>query len=80
MPKIQGKQIADSTITQGNLKLTKPSSTDLSSAATVEYVNEYISTNSGTIGPAEGGGYVDGIFTDDPALGRQAVQSYQATK
>lgn len=23
---------------------------------------------------------VDGIFTDDPALGRQAVQSYQATK
>lgn len=23
---------------------------------------------------------VDGVFTDDPALGRQAVQSYQATK
>ena len=23
---------------------------------------------------------VDGLFTDDPALGRQAVQSYQATK
>lgn len=64
MPKIQGKQIADSTITQDNLNLTKPLSTDLSSAATVEYVNEYISTHSGTIGPAEDGEYVDGIFTD----------------
>lgn len=64
MPKIQGKQIADSTITQGNLNLTKPLSTELSSAATVGYVNEYISTHSGTIGPAEDGEYVDGIFTD----------------
>jgi glycerophosphoryl diester phosphodiesterase len=22
---------------------------------------------------------VDGVFTDDPAIGRQAVQTYQAT-
>ena len=42
MPKIQGKQSANSTITQDNLNLTKPLSTDLSSAATVGYVNEYI--------------------------------------
>lgn len=64
MPKIQGKQIANGTITQGNLGLVTPTSGDTNYAATVEYVNDYVSTHSGTIGPAEDGGYADGIFTD----------------
>jgi hypothetical protein len=66
MPKIQGKQIAESTITQDLLNLTTPDSGQTTSAATVEYVNNYISSGSGTtaIGPAPDGTYSDGIFTD----------------
>jgi len=66
MPKIQGKQIAEGTITQNLLNLSTPTSGDTSSGATVEYVNSYISSGSGTtgIGPAEDGTYTDGIFTD----------------
>lgn len=64
MPKIQGKQIANGTITQGNLGLVTPASGDTNYAATVGYVNDYVSTHSGTIGPAEDGDYSDGIFTD----------------
>jgi hypothetical protein len=66
MPKIQGKQIAESTITQDLLNLTTPDSGQTSAAATVEYVNTYISSGSGTtvIGAAEDGSYTDGIFTD----------------
>ena len=64
MPKIQGKQIADNTISQGKLNLTTPTSDDTHYAATVEYVNNYVSNNSGTIGNAEDGSYTDGIFED----------------
>ena len=66
MPKIQGKQIAESTITQELLNLTTPTSGDTSSGATVDYVNNFISSGSGTtaIGDAEDGTYTDGIFTD----------------
>lgn len=70
MPKIQGKQISDKTITQSNLNLSLPLSGDTTSGATVNYVNSYVSTfvsnNSGTIGPAESGDnvYTDGIFID----------------
>ena len=66
MPKIQGKQIAEGTITQSLLNLQNPSSGDTTSGATVEYVNEYITSVSGdtVIGDAEDGTYTDGIFTD----------------
>ena len=66
MPKIQGKQIAESTITQDLLNLTTPTSGDTAYAATVDYVNTYVTSVSGTtvIGPAEDGTYTDGIFTD----------------
>ena len=66
MSKIQGKQIAESTITQELLNLTTPLSGDTLSGATVEYVNSYITSISGdtVIGPAEDGDYTDGIFTD----------------
>ena len=68
MPKIQGKQIANNTITQSNLNLSTPSSGDTASGTTVSYVNNYVATyvatNSGVIGPAEDGSYTDGIFTD----------------
>lgn len=66
MPKIQGKQIADSTITQELLNLTTPTSGDTLSGATVDYVNQYVTSVSGetVIGEAEDGTYTDGIFTD----------------
>lgn len=66
MPKIQGKQIADSTITQDLLNLDLPTSGETLSGATVGYVNEYVTDLSGStvIGPAEDGTYTDGIFTD----------------
>lgn len=67
MPKIQGKQIAESTITQQLLNLTTPTDSDTLSGATVEYVNQRItSATSGVsyIGDAEDGTYTDGIFTD----------------
>jgi hypothetical protein len=66
MPKIQGKQIAEGTITQNLLNLSTPNSGDTTSGATVDYVNEYVTSISGTtvIGPAEDGTYTDGIFTD----------------
>lgn len=67
MPKIQGKQIAENTITQELLNLVTPLSGDSSYAATVEYVNDLfgsISGQSGVIGPAEDGDYTDGLFTD----------------
>jgi len=66
MPKIQGKQIAEGTITQELLNLSTPNSGDTTSGATVDYVNNYISSGSGTtaIGAAEDGTYTDGIFTD----------------
>jgi hypothetical protein len=67
MSKVQGKQIANHTIEQNNLNLVTPNSGDTTSGATVNYVNNYVSSLSGTtvIGPAEDiQGYVDGIFTD----------------
>jgi hypothetical protein len=66
MSKIQGKQIAESTITQGLLNLSTPTSGDTLSGATVQYVNERLTGGVAlTIGPAEDvEGYVDGIFTD----------------
>ena len=66
MPKIQGKQIAEGTITQELLNLTTPTSGDTTSGATVDYVNNYMSSGSGVtaIGAAEDGTYTDGIFTD----------------
>ena len=67
MSKIQGKQIADSTITQGLLNLATPLSGDTTSGATVGYVNSrFIGGENITIGPAEDGDsvYTDGIFTD----------------
>ena len=66
MPKIQGKQIAEGTITQNLINLTTPNSGDTTSGATVDYVNNYISSGSGStaIGAAEDGTYTDGIFTD----------------
>lgn len=66
MSKIQGKQIADQTILQKNLLLDTPDSGDTMSGATVEYVNNYITSISGStvIGQAEDGTYDDGIFTD----------------
>lgn len=64
MPKIQGKQIADKTIDQKNLSLVTPLSGDTLSGATVEYVNNKISSSSGIIGTAEDGSYSDGLFTD----------------
>jgi len=48
MPKIQGKQIANSTILQSNLRLTTPSSGDTLSGTTVQYVNTTISTSLST--------------------------------
>ena len=66
MSKIQGKQIADQTLLQRNLALETPLSGDTLSGATVEYVNNYITSLSGAtvIGEAEDGTYEDGIFTD----------------
>jgi hypothetical protein len=67
MPKIQGKQLAESTITQDLLDLYTPNSGETQAAATVEYVNNSIISISGStvIGEAEDQqGYVDGIFTD----------------
>ena len=66
MPKVQGKQIADQTITQNLLNLTTPTSGETASGATVNYVNTYVTSLSGStvIGPAEDGTYTDGIFTD----------------
>lgn len=67
MPKIQGKQLANDTITQSHLDLTTPVSGDTLSGATVEYVNEQISvvtSESGIIGTPDDGTYTDGIFTD----------------
>lgn len=66
MPKIQGKQLAESTITQDLLNLATPNSGDTFSGATVQYVNNKILSVSGStvIGQAEDGGYTDGIFTD----------------
>ena len=66
MPKIQGKQIADGTILQRNLGLVTPQSTDLLSAATVQYVNSAITNLSaftGIIGTPSDGTYTDGLFT-----------------
>ena len=65
MSKIQGKQIADSTITQSLLNLSLPLSGDTTSGATVGYVNSRLTGGGAvTIGPAEDGDYTDGIFTD----------------
>ena len=67
MSKIQGKQIADNTITQGLLNLATPLSGDTTSGATVGYVNSrFMGGENITIGPAEDGDlvYTDGIFTD----------------
>lgn len=66
MSKIQGKQVADGTITQNLLNLGTPNSGDTTSGATVGFVETYVSSLSGStvIGPAEDGEYVDGIFTD----------------
>jgi hypothetical protein len=66
MPKIQGKQLAENTITQDLLNLSTPLSGDTLSGATVEYVNNKILSVSGStvIGQAEDGAYTDGIFTD----------------
>jgi hypothetical protein len=67
MPKIQGKQIAESTITQELLNLVTPTSGDTLSGATVEYVNNAVlqyTGGTGVIGPAEDGDYTDGLFTD----------------
>jgi hypothetical protein len=67
MPKIQGKQLAENTITQDLLNLATPLSGDTFSGTTVEYVNNAITsiTGSTVIGQAEDpSGYVDGIFTD----------------
>jgi hypothetical protein len=66
MPKIQGKQLAESTITQDLLNLSTPLSGDTLSGATVEYVNNALTSVSGStvIGQAEDGAYTDGIFTD----------------
>lgn len=66
MSKIQGKQIADNTIGQHNLNLTTPNSGETNSAATVGYVNSYISALTGetVIGNPEDATYSDGLFTD----------------
>lgn len=66
MPKIQGKQIADNTIVQGNLNLVTPSSGETQHAATVEYVNTFVTSRSGdtVIGNPEDTTYSDGLFTD----------------
>lgn len=67
MPKIQGKQIADNTITQELLNLVTPTTGQTDYAATVEYVNDLFATisgSSGVIGEAEDGDYTDGLFTD----------------
>ena len=65
MSKIQGKQIADGTITQDLLNLATPLSGDTTSGATVGYVNSrFTGGEAVTIGPAEDGDYTDGIFTD----------------
>lgn len=65
MSKIQGKQIAESTITQSLLNLATPLSGDTTSGATVGYVNARMTGGEAvTIGPAEDGDYTDGIFTD----------------
>lgn len=64
MPKVQGKQIADQTITQNLLNLTEPSTGDTSSGATVGYVADWSLSGGTVIGPAEDGAYTDGIFTD----------------
>lgn len=66
MSKIQGKQIAENTISQSNLNLVTPNTTDISSGATVEYVNNYYIQHSGStvIGEPEDTTYADGLFTD----------------
>lgn len=64
MSKIQGKQVADHTITQNLLNLTTPGSGDTTSGATVAYVTNWSLSGGTVIGPAEDGTYTDGIFTD----------------
>jgi hypothetical protein len=64
MSKIQGKQVADSTITQNLLNLATPNSGDTTSGATVGYVTEWSLSGGTVIGPAENGTYMNGMFTD----------------
>ena len=65
MPKVQGKQIADQTITQNLLNLTEPSSGSTTSGATVGYVADWSLSGGTVIGPPEDDSYsTGGIFTD----------------
>jgi hypothetical protein len=66
MSQLVGKQIADNSIEQTKLNLSTPTTGDTAFAATVGYVNGVLSGGSFStvIGPAEKGGYTDGIFTD----------------
>lgn len=72
MPQLHGKQIAKKTITQEQLSLQTPQSTDLLSGATVEYVNNMAGTN--VIGNAEYTEEYDyGIYTDFTKMTRTGV-------